>query len=210
MTAPEDNAEAQGGTPAPRGDADAAERVRMLEQELAEARGQVQLLRALLEVDALTGLFNRRGLERAFAQVAARCRRHQTPATLVMIDLDDFKQVNDTYGHAEGDHLLKRISAFFLRNIRTNDVAARLGGDEFCVILDGIEAEAAARKMLDLRQKLRLAIGAPPPSGRSVSFSFGVVAIDGATELETVVADADAAMYRDKNAKPERTSDPAS
>ncbi|MCU0831682.1 MAG: GGDEF domain-containing protein [Rhizobiaceae bacterium] len=180
-------------------------RVDRLEAELAEAKAQIQLLRALLEIDPLTGLYNRRGLERAFHQIAARCKRHDTPATLVMIDLDDFKQVNDMHGHAEGDHLLKRIAEFLLKHIRTTDAAARLSGDEFCLLLDGMPADAAARKMLDLRQKLRLAIGAPPPAGRSVSFSCGVAAIGGATDFAVTLAEADAAMYRDKAGKAART-----
>jgi diguanylate cyclase (GGDEF)-like protein len=126
------------------------------------------------------------------------------PACLVMIDLDDFKQVNDTHGHAEGDHLLKRIAEFFLKHIRTSDVAARLSGDEFCLLLDGTDQPMTDRKMLELRQKLRHVIGAPPPSGRSVSFSYGTSPIDGSRDFDVILADADASMYRDKDRKAAR------
>ncbi len=111
--------------------------------------------------DELTGLPNRRLFQDRLAGALERARRSGTQAALLTVDLDDFKVVNDTYGHHTGDLLLQRVSKLFLRRIRHSDTVARTGGDEFAVILEPPttheEAALVSRALLDmLEEPLRL------------------------------------------------------
>jgi diguanylate cyclase (GGDEF)-like protein len=104
------------------------------------------LLRDLYESsvrDPLTGVYNRKHFNERLAMEIAYSRRHRTPLALLMIDIDHFKQVNDTYGHLAGDRVLKAMAAIVMRTIRTEDIFARYGGEEFTVIARGIEGKGA-------------------------------------------------------------------
>jgi two-component system, cell cycle response regulator len=114
-----------------------------------------RLLRKLYESstrDALTGAYNRTHFEERLRAEVAYAIRHATPIALVLIDLDHFKKVNDTYGHPAGDQVLRSASAACTRALRTEDVFARFGGEEFAVVLRGIEVNGAARLAERLRQ----------------------------------------------------------
>ena len=93
----------------------------------------------------LTGLANRAGLQSALERICSGTRRHGTPAALLYMDMDDFKIINDTHGHAAGDQVLKTIADRMRGMLRVDDVAARMGGDEFIVLVTGIDAPAALR-----------------------------------------------------------------
>jgi diguanylate cyclase (GGDEF)-like protein len=114
-----------------------------------------RLLRKLYESstrDALTGAYNRLHFEERLRSEVAYATRHRTPVSLLLIDLDHFKRVNDTYGHPAGDAVLKRAAEACMRALRTEDVFARFGGEEFAVVLRGIELNGAARLGDRLRQ----------------------------------------------------------
>jgi diguanylate cyclase (GGDEF)-like protein len=109
--------------------------IKRLRRQLAEKQGHSDLLRTLAMIDPLTGLYNRRFAEQRLAAEVARSERKGHPLTVLTLDLNDFKQVNDTYGHAAGDLVLQEFAARLNRVIRGSDLAVRLGGDEFLVLL---------------------------------------------------------------------------
>jgi diguanylate cyclase (GGDEF)-like protein len=108
----------------------------------------------LARLDPLTGLLNRRAFNEAIAQSLTQHTLNQTPFTLMLVDLDNFKAINDTYGHPVGDRLLKEMGELIRQNIRSIDWAARFGGDEFAILLAGCALEDA----LQVAQKLRQAV----------------------------------------------------
>ena len=156
---------------------------------------QVQAVR-----DPLTGLYNRRYLEQALDRELRRAAREKMPLAIVMADIDFFKRVNDTSGHAAGDEVLRELGRFFIAHLRPYDVACRFGGEEFMLILPGSTLESATRHAERLREAVRNL--APTYEGKPLgrlSLSLGVAAIprDGETP-EALIAAADAALYRAK------------
>src|SRR5216684_247073 len=109
--------------------------IKRLRRQLAEKQGHSELLRNLAMVDPLTGLYNRRFAEQRLAAEVARSERKGHPLTVLTLDLDSFKQINDTYGHPAGDQVLLEFAARLNNVIRGGDLAVRLGGDEFLVLL---------------------------------------------------------------------------
>lgn len=109
--------------------------IKRLRHQLAEKQGHSNLLRSLAMVDPLTGLYNRRFAEQRLAAEVARSKRKGHPLTILTLDLNNFKHINDTYGHPAGDLVLQEFSAHLNNVIRGGDLAVRLGGDEFLVLL---------------------------------------------------------------------------
>lgn len=150
--------------------------------------------------DPLTGTYNRRLFEQRLVDEERRAARHERPLSLLMIDVDDFKSYNDTYGHAMGDELLKAFVTVTADAIRTTDILARYGGEEFVVLLletDMPEAMQAGERVCDaVRDRFSLENGNPRP----VTVSVGVAALgEGRPGGPTLVERADAAMYRAKH-----------
>src|SRR5947209_19531862 len=112
-----------------------AEEVARLERELATARAQVAALTAFAQIDPLTDILNRRGLERELKRSLAHVKRYGVSAALVYLDLDRFKLINDQHGHVAGDAVLKAVAMVLARHVRASDVVARLGGDGFAGLL---------------------------------------------------------------------------
>ncbi|MDJ0813084.1 MAG: GGDEF domain-containing protein [Woeseiaceae bacterium] len=147
-------------------------------------------------VDDLTQVANRRGFHLVAGHMLSLCRRTGTDAELAYFDLDGFKAVNDSYGHAAGDKLLKHFADLLIKCFRTADVVARLGGDEFVVLMagsKGIAVRAAERLELmanetdcEIRQKLAWSVG------------FIELDPDRHDTIESLLADADHRMYKDK------------
>ena len=177
--------------------------VRAMANEAAMALGNAQLYettRALADRDPLTGFFNHRYLHERLGEEILRAQRSGTPLALLMIDLDDFKLVNDTLGHLFGDEVLRWSAEQIRGALRGSDVAARYGGDEFAVILPDTSADGARevgeRIVAALRDHPYQAEGrGPVPVGASV----GVAAFpaDGRS-AQALIAGADAALYRVK------------
>ncbi|MBN2359248.1 MAG: diguanylate cyclase [Deltaproteobacteria bacterium] len=146
----------------------------------------------LARFDGLTGLFNRREFELRFHEEAARCVRAGRPCALLLIDVDRFKSINDTHGHASGDDALRRLGELLQRELRLNDLAGRIGGDEFAVFSSDLDREqvlAAARR-----------IGRAARSAE-IPVSIGAALWQGATtDPVSMFAAADASLYSAKNA----------
>ncbi len=142
--------------------------------EVQRLQGECERLRELSHTDALTGLFNRRYLMAALDQEKERTRRTGLPTSLIMIDLDHFKRINDTYGHQAGDEALKWATHLWRKSLRRIDILCRYGGEEFAVILPGTRLNAAVRAA----KRLQAAMEKAPMAllGRVVPLtaSFGV------------------------------------
>jgi diguanylate cyclase (GGDEF)-like protein len=154
-------------------------------------------------VDGLTGLANRRAATDALHAEAARAERLETPLSVVLADLDEFKEVNDVHGHAVGDEVLRAFAEVLRETLRESDVAGRWGGEEFLLLLPGADEEGAAQ----LAERLRIALAArgfPGVPGLRVTASFGVAEYGGETNTEQLLAAADRALYRAKRAGKDR------
>jgi two-component system cell cycle response regulator len=154
--------------------------------------------------DALTGLFNRRYFERRLKEECAHAKRHRRPFAIVMLDLDHFKLVNDTYGHEDGDRVLRHIAEVAQEQLREDDVPCRYGGEEFVLLLRGTTGMAARVVANRLRANLAakpISLG-PKNEPRHITFSAGVAAADerNAYNADNVISRADAALYRAKRA----------
>ena len=147
--------------------------------------------------DVLTGLLNRRSLEDMLNRTIARAKRGAMSSLLYM-DLDNFKEVNDTLGHNVGDEVLITLSGLLKKTLRAEDVLFRLGGDEFAVLLEGIYGQEA----FPAAERLRLDVEAHPfdLEGRifPLTLSIGLIQIDGILTTSELLSQADAAMYRAK------------
>jgi diguanylate cyclase (GGDEF)-like protein len=155
---------------------------------------QTDRLREVAQQDPLTGLPNRRAWNAALPPALQRAARDGAPLTLAVLDLDHFKNFNDTHGHQAGDRLLKEAAAVWVANLRTVDLVARYGGEEFVALLPGATV-AEATELLD---RLR------PLTPMGCTFSAGVATWDGAESADDLVARADRALYRAKGAGRDR------
>lgn len=159
----------------------------------AGRRRTLQQERRLSRTDDLTGLVNRRFFRELLLQEVSRARRYGRSFTLLYLDLDDFKRINDQYGHEAGDAVLRLVAAVIRRTCRAYDVAARQGGDEFLVLLP--ETDAAAASIVARRLQARMAAELDAGEG-GVSFSIGMVTVSrGKSTAEETLALADELMY---------------
>jgi diguanylate cyclase (GGDEF)-like protein/PAS domain S-box-containing protein len=176
-------------------------------RDITDERRREAQLRHLADHDGLTEVFNRRRLEEELNRAVEHSRRHAEPAALLIVDLDHFKYVNDTYGHALGDQMLQAIASALRHRLRATDVIGRLGGDEFGVICPHTDAGTArtlAQALLDtLRRDAHVIV-----SGRTVrcAASIGISLLPGEDTAtgEQLLAEADVAMYQAKEAGRER------
>ncbi|GAA4416083.1 hypothetical protein GCM10023089_37710 [Quisquiliibacterium transsilvanicum] len=171
-------------------------------QRLAE---RTQELSRLSQRDALTGLGNRRAYDRTVPETLDRCRRAGAAVSLLVVDIDHFKEVNDRHGHGFGDQVIQALSATVTCSIRTSDFAFRYGGEEFVLLLPGLAMaralEVAERVRSGMRDSRR---AAPDGSQPVVSVSVGVAQMQPGDTAETLFARADAALYRAKAAGRDR------
>jgi len=171
---------------------------RAVEEE--RARVERQLLQQAT-ADSLTGLANRRRFFDVSVGLLAQCRRYGTPATVALMDLDHFKQVNDRHGHAMGDAVLKAFASVLLEVLRESDLAARVGGEEFAVLLPSTTAEEALIPLERIRQMLAARVVSLDGHEVSVSVSIGVCEWhEGLDSPDAWLAQADQALYAAKDA----------
>jgi len=171
-------------------------KMKRLRDELQQAN---ERLHQLAIRDPLTGLFNRRHWRFIMLRELERCRRHQRPMSVLMIDIDHFKQVNDRFGHVVGDRVLTAVARRLEAEIRAPDSLARLGGEEFAVLLPETDLDEAVAAAERLRCSVH-GIGLPASPELEVRISIGVAA--GARledhEIDVLVAAADEALYQAK------------
>lgn len=178
---------------------DTTKELREANRRLESAREE---LRDLALTDALTGAYNRRFFDEIIGRELERHRRSQEPLSVVFIDIDRFKVVNDVHGHTVGDTLLRDVSEFLRRKLRETDYVFRWGGDEFLVLMSCPEFEAA-RRMATLKAEYEAA-PLMTSLGGGVGLTIGCAeAPPGTKDIEAVIAAADAEMYQ---RKPARTS----
>jgi diguanylate cyclase (GGDEF)-like protein len=171
-----------------------ARRATGLEAELQVTRAQLREARRLANLDPLTSLQNRRSFEAALERELARAQRYGRGLALLLLDLDDFKQVNDSRGHLAGDALLRELGEQLLAAVRTGDVAARVGGDEFAVLLP----ESGAEDALAVYERFEDALGRR--SGvDAVSVSAGVSSLQPGDTARGLFGRADEELYRTKH-----------
>jgi diguanylate cyclase (GGDEF)-like protein/putative nucleotidyltransferase with HDIG domain len=160
------------------------------------------------ETDPLTGLPNRRSLDREFEIGLARAMRSGNPSSLVVLDLDRLKEINDTYGHEAGDGAIRGVASVLRATVRQDDLCARFGGDEFIVVLWGCDREREARRVRDLQTAVAAFPFEPRPGvTMSLSISAGAARCpeDGET-FDELLSAADERMYRDKATRRSRSS----
>jgi diguanylate cyclase (GGDEF)-like protein/PAS domain S-box-containing protein len=168
-------------------------------EPISERRELQASLRALADHDPLTGLWNRRRFGEELARETARHQRYAEPCALLVIDLDDFKSVNDTHGHHAGDELLSLIATRIRATLRTSDSVARIGGDEFAAILPNVAPDAVSHVIRKLRRVILASRITVNGETFSVSASIGSQPLDGnAPDQQAAMAKADAAMYQSK------------
>jgi diguanylate cyclase (GGDEF)-like protein len=161
---------------------------------------RLQELRREARQDPLTGLKNRRSFEEDLRREMARSRRQGTLGAMLMIDLDHFKQVNDTHGHPAGDRLICEIAAILRRRVRQSDVLARLGGDEFAIVLPGADATEARLVGESIVATIREHGEEGDRDGVTASVGIAVFGDDPRRSAESIVSAADTAMYAAKDA----------
>ena len=170
-----------------------------LARPIAQVVGEVAHLSKQVQTDALTGLANRRGLADRLESELAHALETGTSVSLVIADIDDFKLINDNYGHQTGDNIIRAAGGALAGSIRELDLAARFGGEEFAVILPGAKVADARRSAERMRQAV-MTIESPTPAGESahVTMSFGVAEFPMYANVDALVAAADAALYQAK------------
>jgi diguanylate cyclase (GGDEF)-like protein len=175
-------------------------------QSLSGALSSISLresLQRLALLDELTGLPNRRAFAAAAQRVLARRRRTQEPIAIAMVDLDHFKKINDTWGHDEGDRVLKRLAEIMTGFFRADDVIGRLGGEEFALVMAGASSVDATRRLEEFHRRVRELCSAKTTP---VTVSIGFVHSDElpASTLDELLREADAALYAAKRAGRDR------
>jgi diguanylate cyclase (GGDEF)-like protein len=155
--------------------------------------------------DALTGLANRRGFDAAATAALQACQRRGEPAAIVMLDLDHFKRINDGFGHAAGDAVLRGVSDALRRHLRASDIAGRLGGEEFAILCPATTADQAARLAERILGEIRRAVPHPAGAGATVTTSAGIAQLERLDlGLDPALSAADRALYAAKNAGRDR------
>lgn len=166
--------------------------------ELLEAKQRVSELEDMADEDPLVPVLNRRGFLRELGRTLAYSERYQTPGSMIFCDLDQFKCINDDYGHRVGDDVLRLVADTLVQNVRRSDIVGRLGGDEFAVVLQRATAEQAQIKADEFMERVSEQPLIHEGSRIAVSISAGVAGFERGDTVVDVMERADRAMYRRK------------
>ncbi len=183
--------------------------IRRLRAELKAAQKLIEELQASADTDFLLGIPNRRGFEHELARAIAYIQRYQASGALILLDVDRLKPINDAFGHAAGDEVLKAIAKVLTRQVRASDVVGRLGGDEFAVLLWNLsETDARAKAALLEAEIDRLTFVF---EGRNITAgaSAGTAILSPHSEASRALEEADSAMYVRKAQRRHETNDVA-
>lgn len=173
-------------------------------RQLVALRQKIDDLRSDADLDSLTGLANRRRFRVALAREVERWRRYRVPCSLLMLDIDHLKRINDQFGHPAGDAVIRQIAQTLKEVSRDNDTAARLGGEEFALLLAGVDVEKAAAAA----ERLRAVLGSRGiEEVGTVTVSIGVASCpESATSERMLYTASDRALYVSKNSGRDRVS----
>jgi diguanylate cyclase len=175
------------------------ERIADLEREAQELHSKLDMEKHGARLDPLTGVANRKSFDERFAHELARSARGETPLVMLLWDIDNFKSINDSYGHRAGDRVLQSVAGCFKASLRASDFVARIGGEEFSVLLTGLRLSEAVHIANQLRtavEGLRFHFRGTPVR---VTVSCGITEMHPDDASDTVFDRADAALYRAKN-----------
>ena len=169
-----------------------------LEREVSRLEEQLAVASTEMVTDHLTRTMNRRGLEEAFQGAQERARQGERGLALALIDVDDFKRLNDALGHKAGDDALRHLSEILKHKLRPTDAVARYGGEEFALLLPGAGIQDAMTTVARLQRELTTHVFMHQGSRTFITFSAGVTEVRDADTLNSAIARADEAMYRAK------------
>ena len=180
--------------------------VEALEQYIRRLETEVKSYENLAFTDPLTGLYNRRMFLEIAKKKLSEAKRYEEPLSLIMLDIDHFKRINDTYGHDVGDIALKFLAEILKNNVRASDIVARWGGEEFIILLPKTTLEQA-RKVAEKIRKIIEMSTIDLPNGEKLKFtvSLGVSSFSGKEDLEELIKEADIALYEAKRRGRNRT-----
>lgn len=171
----------------------AGKRILDLQEQLVSANRTLQFQATH---DSLTGLLNRRAIVEILHKELARAQREREAVSVILVDIDHFKKINDTQGHPAGDAVLCRVSQIMKSSVRNYDSVGRYGGEEFLIVLPGCPSELATERAEHVR--LMLSEPSPDPSENRITVSMGVAAAHGPIKMEELLTRADDALYRAK------------
>ncbi len=172
-----------------------------LRRELQQTKERLEEVEKTADQDHLLPLLNRRAFVRELTRYIAFSDRYGTPASLIYFDLDGFKAINDTHGHAGGDAVLAHFAEILRINVRESDIIGRLGGDEFGVILSHATQEQAYMKADSLASKLKASPTQWCGQAIAMTFSYGAFELKPGESADTAMARADEAMYAHKRTR---------
>jgi diguanylate cyclase len=179
--------------------ATARDKARESEARIAELQHELATTSQAMRHDQLTGVLNRRGLEETFEKECARALRNESPLCVALLDIDNFKRLNDTYGHQTGDDALVHLTTVVRTNLRPADTVARLGGEEFIILYPDSDLEQATAALVRLQRQLTKAFFLAEGGKILITFSAGVSPWTLGEPLEAVLKRADEAMYEAKS-----------
>lgn len=169
--------------------------IRRLRAQLARAQARIEELQASAETDFLLGILNRRGFERELIRSLSFIKRYQASGALIVLDVDRLKPINDAFGHAAGDEVLKTIVAAISDQVRASDVIGRLGGDEFALLLWNLSEIDARAKAAALEEAIDQLAFVFRGNRVTAGASAGVAIITAHSDIGHVLDEADRAMY---------------
>ncbi len=170
------------------------------ERSIEAMRNELEQVKAMLHQDPLTGTLNRRGIDDAFRQEASRCDRHGGRLSVVLIDIDNFKLLNDTLGHPAGDRALIHIANIVTNTLRPTDRVGRFGGEEFMLLLPDTRLNQSSAVMARIKRELAARPLEENNTRITITFSGGVAQRAEQETLDEIIARADAALYQAKAA----------